>query len=74
MEEKIKSLIDELRVYLNMDGGDIEFIKYENKTLYVKLTGACANCMMQDETLNDNILNALKEEVPEIQEIVKVDL
>ena len=74
MEEKIKKLIDELRVYLNMDGGDIEFIKYEKNILYVKLTGACAKCMMQDETLNENILAALKEEVPEIKEIINVDL
>ena len=63
-----------MSIISSLPSGDIEFIKYENKTLYVKLTGACANCMMQDETLNDNILNALKEEVPEIQEIVKVDL
>ena len=74
MEEKIKQLIDDLRIYLNMDGGDIEFIKYEDNILYVRLTGACADCMMQDETLNTNLLNAIKEEIPEIKEIINVDL
>ncbi len=74
MEEKIKGLIDDLRIYMNMDGGDIEFIKYEDNILYVKLTGACADCMMQDQTLNDNLLNAIKEEIPEIKEIINVGL
>lgn len=72
MEEKIKELINDLRVYMNMDGGDIEFVKYEDNILYVKLTGACADCMMQDVTLNDNLLNAIKEEIPEIKEIINV--
>ena len=74
MEEKIKTLIDDLRIYLNMDGGDIEFIKYEDNILYVKLTGACADCMFQDETLNINLLNTIKEEIPEIKDIINVDL
>ncbi len=74
LEEKIKELIDDLRIYLNMDGGDIEFIKYEKNILYVRLTGACADCLMQNETLNDSILNSIKEEVPEIKEIINVEL
>ena len=74
MEEKIKDLINDLRIYMNMDGGDIEFIKYENNVLYVKLTGACADCMMQDTTINVNLLNAIKEEIPEIKEIINVEL
>ena len=50
--DKIKKMVDELRPYLNMDGGDIEFIKYEDNYLYVRLTGACQRCMFQDNTLN----------------------
>ena len=74
MEERIKNLIDDLKIYINMDGGDIEFIKYENNILYVKLTGACADCLIQDQTLNVNLLNAIKEEIPEVKEIINVDL
>ena len=48
LENKIKKMVEELRPYLNMDGGDIEFIKYEDNYLYVKLTGACQHCMFQD--------------------------
>ena len=48
---EIIEILNSLRPYLNMDGGDVEFIKYENKIVYVKLTGACQACMFSDETI-----------------------
>lgn len=70
--DKIKEMLDEIRPYLNMEGGDITFIKYEENYVYVKLLGACAHCLSQDETLNDGILLMLQEEVPEIKGIINV--
>lgn len=72
MEEKIKKVIDELRPYLINDGGNIEFIKYENNIVYIKMMGACADCMMLDYTLKDGIEQAIKEEVPEVKEVVNL--
>ena len=74
MEEKIKALIEEMRPYLNMDGGDIEFIKYEDKYVYVKLIGHCAECGAQDFTLKNFILEMLKNEVEEIEGIINIEL
>ncbi len=74
LEEKIKSLIEEIRPYLNMDGGDIEFIKYEDHFVYVKLKGHCVECMDQDFTLKNSILAMLQNEIPEIEGIVNVEL
>lgn len=74
IEEKIKELVENMRPYLNMDGGDMEFIKYEDHYVYIKLQGACANCLYQDNTINDNLLEYFKEEIPEIEGIIKVDL
>ncbi len=71
---KIKKLIEEIRPYLNMDGGDIEFIKYEDKYVYVKLKGHCIECMGQDFTLNNSILSMLQKEIPEIEGIINVSL
>lgn len=73
-EEKIKDLIDSIRPYLNMDGGDIEFIEYKDNYIYIKLYGACTDCLMQDDTINDGLLNMIQEEVPEVKGIIKVDL
>ena len=44
IEDKIKELIDTIRPYLNMDGGDIEFVKYKDGYLYIKLFGNRNNC------------------------------
>ena len=71
-EAKIKAIIDELRPYLMNDGGNIEFIKYENNIVYIKLSGACAECQMIDLTLKDGIESAIKEEIPEVLEVINI--
>ncbi len=71
---KIKKAIDELRPYINMDGGDITFIKYEDKIVYVKLLGACQACSFTDETLNNGLYESLKKEIPEIEGVINVKL
>lgn len=74
MEEKIKELLEEMRPFLNQDGGDIEFIRYEDKYVYIKLTGACASCLMQDETISFGLEAYLKEHIPEIEGVINVSL
>lgn len=74
MENKIKEILEEIRPYLNMEGGDIEFIKYEDKYVYVKLKGHCAECMDQDFTLKNYILSLLQSEIEEIEGIINVTL
>jgi len=51
IEEKIIDIIDKLRPFLIGEGGNINFIKYEDNIVYIKMTGACANCEMLDLTL-----------------------
>ena len=72
MENKIKELIDEIRPFLMADGGDIEFVKYEDNIVYVKMNGACANCHMLDLTLKYGIESMLMEEIPEIQAVINL--
>lgn len=74
VEEKIKEMIEQIRPYLNMDGGDIEFIKYEDSIVYVRLLGACTHCLMQDNTINDGLLSMFQDEIPEIKSIINVPL
>lgn len=68
--ERIKAVIDKVRPYLQNDGGDVEFIRYENGVAYVKLVGACSNCPMAQMTLQDGIENALISEVPEVIKVI----
>ena len=48
---KVKEVIDKLRPYLQNDGGDVQFKRFENGVVYVKLIGACSNCPMATMTL-----------------------
>lgn len=69
---KIIALIDKMRPFLIGDGGDIEFIKYEDNIVYVKLTGACAGCSMIDITLKEGIEEMIVTEIPEVKEVVNI--
>ena len=68
-EEKILGIIDELRSFLISDGGNLEYVKFEDGIVYVRLTGACANCGFSDVTLKDGIEQMLINEIPEVKEV-----
>lgn len=70
IETKIKEVINNLRPYLQNDGGDVTFKKYENGVVYVSLTGACSGCPMATYTLQDGIESVLIEEIPEVIKVV----
>lgn len=72
--DKIKEMLESLRPYINMDGGDVEFIDYKEKIVYVKLTGACQACMFSDDTIKNGLYETIKAEVPEIEGVINVDI
>ena len=74
VESKIIHVIDKIRPFLVSDGGNIQFIKYEDNIVYVSLLGACAGCAMIDITLKDGIEELIINEIPEVKEVVNVDL
>ncbi len=71
---KIKEILDNLRPYLNMDGGDVEFIDYKDKIVYVKLTGACQACLFSDDTIKNGLYETLKMDIPEIEGVINVTI
>ena len=71
--KKINEVIDRIRPYLQNDGGDITFKRYENGIVYVSLKGACANCSMATITLEDGVEEALINEVPEVIKVINED-
>ena len=69
---EIIEILNSLRPYLNMDGGDVEFIKYENNIVYVKLTGACQACLFSDETIKNGLYETIKSQIPEIEGVINL--
>ncbi|WP_208895184.1 NifU family protein [Ureaplasma diversum] len=66
---KIKEVLEMLREYVRMDGGDFEFVKYEDQCVYIKILGACVGCMLLDVTYKEGLERILKKEVPQIKEV-----
>lgn len=73
IENKIIEVIDKLKPFLIQDGGNLEFVKYEDNIVYVKLLGACAECSMMDITLKDGIEQLIINEIPEVKEVVNIN-
>lgn len=71
-EKIIIEIIEQLRPFLINDGGNIEFVKYENDIVYIKMMGACVNCHMLDVTMKDGIEAAIKSEIPSVKEVINV--
>ncbi len=68
MEDKIRERLDELRVHLQADGGDLEIMEVEGKNVKVRLKGACGSCPHATMTIKDGLQRILREEIdPEIE-------
>ena len=72
VERKIIQVLDKIRPYLNSEGGDLEFIKFEDGVVYIRMLGACLGCSAIDVTLKDGIESLLTAYVPEVIEVVNV--
>jgi Fe-S cluster biogenesis protein NfuA len=73
MKEKVEATLGKIRPSLNADGGDVELVEVTpDGVVKVKLTGACGGCSMSQMTLKMGIEKLLKQEVPEVKEVVGV--
>lgn len=72
VKEQLEKALENVRPALQMDGGDVELVNFEDGVVYVKLLGACGGCPMSTMTLKLFIEERLKEEVPGVTEVVQV--
>lgn len=61
--EDIKEVIETIRLYIQQDGGDLEFVEYRDNVVTIKLLGACVGCSMTDFTYKDGVESILKDEI-----------
>ena len=69
---KVEAVLERLRPALQMDGGDLELVDVNEGIVFLKLMGACAGCPMSTMTLKNGIERILKQEIPEVKEVVAV--
>ncbi len=73
MREKVQQVIEKIRPLLQRDGGDIQLVDVtDDGIVKVKLQGACGTCPMSAMTLKMGVEKQLKQEIPEIKEVVSV--
>jgi Fe-S cluster biogenesis protein NfuA len=71
MKEKVEAALNKVRPALQADGGDVELIEVSpDGVVKVKLTGACGGCPMSQMTLKMGVEKMIKEEVPEVKEVI----
>ncbi len=72
MREKVEAILDKIRPHLQADGGNVELIGVEGTVVKVRLVGACGSCPMSQMTLKMGVERAIKEELPEVTEVINV--
>jgi Fe-S cluster biogenesis protein NfuA len=72
LETQIQKALEKVRPSLQADGGDVEFVSFEDGTVSLKLVGHCGNCPMSQMTLKMGIETFLKKEIPEVSAVVGV--
>jgi Fe-S cluster biogenesis protein NfuA len=72
MKDRVQEALAKIRPALQADGGDVELVEVTGDTVKIKLQGACGGCPMASMTLKHGIERVLKENVPEIKEVIAV--
>lgn len=70
LEGKVKNVIEQIRPYLQADGGDISFVNLtDDNIVNVELSGACGSCPFSRMTLKNGVESAVKKALPEIKSV-----
>lgn len=75
LTRKVENVIEQIRPYLQQDGGDIEFIEFTDENVVnVKLLGACGSCPYSTMTLKNGVETAMKKAIPEVKSVEAINL
>ncbi|MGD9506835.1 MAG: NifU family protein [Syntrophobacteraceae bacterium] len=71
-KERVQAALDKVRPMLQRDGGNVELVDVDGAIVKVRLVGACHGCPMSQMTLKAGIERFIKQEIPEVSEVVAV--
>ncbi|MBK7028454.1 MAG: NifU family protein [Bacteroidales bacterium] len=75
LEIKVKNVIEQIRPYLQADGGDINFVELTSENVVnVELQGACGSCPFSRMTLKNGVEEAMRKALPEIRSVEAINL
>jgi Fe-S cluster biogenesis protein NfuA len=68
----VEKALEEIRPFLQSDGGDITLISVEEHSVKVRLEGACVGCGVNQMTLKSGVEMTIKKYAPQIEEVINV--
>jgi len=71
-KEKVELALDEIRPFLQSDGGDIALVSIEDTIVKVQLQGACVGCNVNQMTLKSGVEMTIKKHAPQITEVINI--
>jgi Fe-S cluster biogenesis protein NfuA len=75
LTQKVKNIIEQVRPYLQQDGGDINFVEVtDDMIVNVELTGACGSCPYSTMTLKNGVENTIRKALPEIKSVEAINI
>ena len=74
IQERVEKVLEKIRPYIQSDGGDISLVAVDETAGIVKgrLSGACGSCPSSTATLKGGVERMVRQEIPEIKEVVAV--
>ncbi len=74
LRKNVEKALDEIRPFLQSDGGDISLVSIENNnSVKVRLEGNCVSCSVNQMTLKSGVEMTIKKHVPQIEQVINVD-
>lgn len=67
---RVQAVLERIRPALQADGGDVQLVDVAQGTVKLRLTGHCGSCPMSTLTLKNGIERILRQEIPEVKEVV----
>ena len=69
----VENALQEIRPYLEADGGNISLVEITDGTVIVQLEGACLGCSVNQMTLKNGVEATIKKYVPHIEQVINID-
>jgi Fe-S cluster biogenesis protein NfuA len=73
LKANVEIALQEIRPYLEADGGNISLVEITNSTVSVQLEGACLGCSVNQMTLKNGVEATIKKYAPQIKRIIEVN-
>jgi Fe-S cluster biogenesis protein NfuA len=73
LKDKVEQGLNEIRPFLESDGGNIELISIEKNGVKVKLLGNCVSCSVNQMTLKNGVELTIKKFAPQIEQVINID-